>query len=86
MESTEPGPGHFLEVEKILPLLTAASSDHPSFHVVAPSLPGFGFSEAPGKKGFGLAKYAEVLNKLMLSLGYTKYGQRFLFLFAVDVL
>lgn len=54
------GPGHFLEVRKILPLLTAASPDHPSFHVVAFSLPGYGFSEAPKKKGFGAAQYAEV--------------------------
>jgi hypothetical protein len=54
------GPGHFLEVEKILPLLTNASGEHPSFHVVAPSLPGFGFSEYPTKIGFGLVQYAEV--------------------------
>jgi pimeloyl-ACP methyl ester carboxylesterase len=69
-----PGPGHFLEVEKVLPLLTAASPGHPSFHVVAPSLPGYGFSEGPSQKGFVLSKYAEVLDKLMLSLGYNKYG------------
>lgn len=54
------GPGHFLEVQKILPLLTAASPSHPSFHVVALSLPGFGFSEAPRKRGFKGAQYAEV--------------------------
>ena len=54
------GPGSFLEVLKILPLLTADSSDHPSFHVVAFSLPGFGFSEAPKKPGFGGHQYAEV--------------------------
>ena len=54
------GPGNFLEVRKILPLLVEASPDHPSFHVVALSLPGFGFSEAPKKKGFGISQYAEV--------------------------
>jgi hypothetical protein len=54
------GPGHFLEVEKILPLLTSSSAEYPSFHVVAPSLPGFGFSEYPTKAGFGLNEYAEV--------------------------
>jgi pimeloyl-ACP methyl ester carboxylesterase len=43
--------------------------------VVAPSLPGYGFSEAPSKPGFGLSQYAEVCNKLMLALGYDKYGQ-----------
>ena len=54
------GPGHFLEVRKMLPLLTAGGEDHPSFHVVAPSLPGFGFSEAPHKPGFKGPQYAEV--------------------------
>lgn len=44
----------------MLPLLTASSPDHPSFHVVAPSLPNFGFSEAPKKAGFDGPKYAEV--------------------------
>ncbi|KAH9922660.1 alpha/beta-hydrolase [Fomitopsis serialis] len=66
-------PGHFLEVRKMLPLLTAGSEDHPSFHVVALSLPNFGFSEAPKKKGFGSHQYAEVCNKLMLALGYSEY-------------
>ncbi|KAI8971134.1 alpha/beta-hydrolase [Trametes punicea] len=66
-------PGHFLEVRKVLPLLTAKSGDHPSFHVVALSLPGFGFSEAPKTPGFAGRQYAEVLNRLMLSLGYEEY-------------
>lgn len=68
------GPGHFLEVRKLLPLLTEASPDHPSFHVVAPSLPNFGFSEAATKRGFRGDQYAEVVNKLMLALGYDEYG------------
>lgn len=42
-------PGSFLEVRKTLPLLTAPGLEHPSFHVVALSLPGFCFSEAPRK-------------------------------------
>ena len=58
---TRAGPGHFLEVRKILDLLTAKSADHPSFHVVALSLPGYGFSEAPKKTGFGPRQYADVL-------------------------
>ncbi|PIL25386.1 hypothetical protein GSI_13276 [Ganoderma sinense ZZ0214-1] len=65
--------GSFLEVRKILPMLTAGGEDHPSFHVVAPSLPGFAFSEAPHKPGFRGPQYAELLNKLMLSLGYDEY-------------
>ncbi|KAI0745574.1 alpha/beta-hydrolase [Earliella scabrosa] len=67
-------PGHFLEVRKILPLLAAPDwPDQPSFHVVALSLPGFGFSEAHKQPGFASRQYAEVANKLMLSLGYNEY-------------
>ena len=58
------GPGHFLEVRKLLPLLTSSSPEHPSFHVVAPSLPAVGFSEAPHKPGFAPAQYAEVRSLL----------------------
>jgi len=66
-------PGSFIEARKIIPLLVETSSEHPSFHVVALSLPGYAFSEAPKKKGFALTQYAEVGNKLMLSLGYNEY-------------
>lgn len=54
------GPGNCFEVTKLLPLLTAASADHPSFHVVALSLAGYGFSEAPREKGFGIPQQASV--------------------------
>ncbi|PPR02084.1 hypothetical protein CVT24_011218 [Panaeolus cyanescens] len=69
-------PGSFIEIRKILPLLITASPDgsFPSFHVVAPSLPGFGFSDAPTRTGFGAEQYAEACHKLMLSLGYDEYG------------
>ncbi|KAL0575910.1 hypothetical protein V5O48_006056 [Marasmius crinis-equi] len=63
-------PGSFLEVRKILPLLVSGS---PSFHVVAVGQPGYGFSEAPKKKGFTVPQYAELGHKLMLSLGYNEY-------------
>ncbi|TFK20416.1 alpha/beta-hydrolase [Coprinopsis marcescibilis] len=66
-------PGSFIEVRKILPLLTEPSEDFPYFHVAAISLPGFGFSSAPTKKGFHLDQYAEVCHKLMLALGYNEY-------------
>ncbi|KAF8526168.1 Alpha/Beta hydrolase protein [Gautieria morchelliformis] len=67
-------PGSFLEVAKILPLLTAPSSEKdPSFHVVAFSLPGYGFSEAPKTKGLAEVQYAEVGHKLMQGLGYEEY-------------
>jgi len=66
-------PGSILEVGKLLPHLISESPEHPSFHVVAFSLPGFGFSEPPLKRGFATAQYAEVGHKLMLALGYNEY-------------
>ncbi|KAG6841103.1 hypothetical protein C0991_001791 [Blastosporella zonata] len=66
-------PGSFFESRKITPLLVEASPDHPSFHVVAISLPGYGFSTAPSKKGFSVPQYAEVSHKLMIALGYDEY-------------
>ncbi|EIM85901.1 alpha/beta-hydrolase [Stereum hirsutum FP-91666 SS1] len=66
-------PGSFIESLKLIPLLTASHPDHPSFHLVAISLPGYGFSEAPHRKGFTGECYAEIGNKLMLSLGYEEY-------------
>jgi hypothetical protein len=68
------GPGSFMEVTRILPLL-AASEDNggPAFQVVAPSLPNFGFSSAVRQKGFGIKQYAETCHKLMLALGYEQY-------------
>lgn len=45
----------------------------PSFHIVAPSLPNFGFSQGVTKSGFALPQYAETCHKLMLQLGYPEY-------------
>ncbi len=53
-------PGSFLEMTKVLPLLTTVSADHPSFHVVAPSLPRYARSERVLEKGFHAKNYAEV--------------------------
>jgi len=68
-------PGNFLEVVKLLPLLARPGSGKstPAFHIVAPSIPGFGFSEGTKKRGFGLAQYAETCHKLMRKLGYEQY-------------
>jgi hypothetical protein len=67
-------PGSFMEVTKILgPLGEGDGINAPAFHIVAPSLPNFGFSESTKKRGFALAQYAETLNKLMLKLGYSEY-------------
>jgi hypothetical protein len=66
-------PGSFIEAKKLLPLLKGGDAK-PAFHVVAPSLPNFGFSSGVTKAGFHLEKYAEVCHKLMLELGFDKYG------------
>jgi len=44
----------------MLRLLTEAGPGHPSFHVVAPSLPGYVWSEGVSKRGFRSRDYAEV--------------------------
>jgi len=52
-------PGSYLEASKMLAALKQ-SNNGVSFHVVAPSLPNFGWSEGTKSKGFGLAQYAQV--------------------------
>jgi epoxide hydrolase len=45
-----------------------------AFHVVAPSLPGFGFSSPLGDTGWELARTAKAWVELMHRLGYERYG------------
>jgi microsomal epoxide hydrolase len=64
---------------KIIPLLTdpaARGGDAAdSFTVVAPSLVGFGFSDAPTEQGFQFVKQADYLRDLMVEvLGYKRFG------------
>ena len=66
-------PGSFVEVTRILPQLVQGGVEFPAFHVVAPSLVGFGFSSASKRKDFGIAQQAEALHKVMLALGYAEY-------------
>ena len=44
-----------------------------AFHVVLPSLPGFGFSDKPTESGWGLPRIAGAWSVLMRRLGYTDY-------------
>ncbi|PNP45074.1 hypothetical protein TGAMA5MH_03123 [Trichoderma gamsii] len=67
-------PGSFLEVINIIDSLTSPpNASLPAFHVVAPSLPGFGFSPAPQHAGVGPVKSAQAFNALMQKLGYPQY-------------
>ena len=61
-------------MKKLLPLLVGEEGA-PAFHVVAASLPNFGFSSGVTKRGFGVDKYGETFHKLMLKLGYNEYGK-----------
>ena len=71
-------PGSFLEFERLIPLLTdpGAHGGNPAdaFHVVAPSLPGYGFSPPPTVEGTGPREIAGLWRGLMQSLGYERFG------------
>lgn len=45
-----------------------------AFHVVCPSLPGFGFSAKPTQPGWGPARIAHAWATLMTRLGYERFG------------
>jgi microsomal epoxide hydrolase len=71
-------PGSISEFAHIIGPLTdpsaheGASTD--AFHVIAPSLPGFGFSEIPQGRGFNPEQIAHVVAELMAKLGYERYA------------
>lgn len=71
-------PGSFVEMEHIIPLLTdpAAHGGDPvdAFHVVVPSLPGYGFSQAPPELGINSRRIAELWLDLMKGLDYTHFA------------
>jgi pimeloyl-ACP methyl ester carboxylesterase len=71
-------PGSFLEMERILPLLTDPAahggSAEDAFHVVVPSLPGFAFSQAPMQPGMSSKRIAHMWAALMNGLGYERFA------------
>ncbi|KAJ3606673.1 hypothetical protein NHX12_026192 [Muraenolepis orangiensis] len=69
-------PGSFYEFYGLIPLLLAAATDGPHplhLEIICPSLPGYGYSEAPHKKGFDAVCAARVLHKLMQRLGFQRF-------------
>ena len=70
-------PGSVIEQLKIIGPLTdpEAHGGHASdaFHLVVPSLPGYGFSGKPSTAGWGPERIARAWTVLMERLGYTKY-------------
>jgi juvenile hormone epoxide hydrolase len=66
-------PGSIREFYEILPLLTTPSKDNIVFEVIAPSLPGYGWSDAAAKQGLNTVKIAVIMKNLMSRLGFEKF-------------
>jgi pimeloyl-ACP methyl ester carboxylesterase len=71
-------PGSFVEMVKIIPLLTDPAahggSAQDAFDVVIPSLPGYGFSDRPREAGMDQNRVAALWARLMEELGYQRFG------------
>lgn len=70
-------PGSIIEFFGIIGPLTNPTAHggraEDAFHVVAPSLPGFGFSDKPRKRGWNVGRIASAWAELMRRLGYSEY-------------
>ncbi|XP_072106439.1 epoxide hydrolase 1-like, partial [Mobula birostris] len=72
-------PGSFYEFYKIASLLkdrgshTLDKHQNLAFEMVCPSIPGYGFSEAPHKQGFDTIAAARIFHKLMQRLGFERF-------------
>jgi microsomal epoxide hydrolase len=72
-------PGSVWEFHRLIPLLTdpGAHGADPAdaFTVIAPSLPGYGFSFKPNQRRFGIAEIADIFARLMTdALGWKRFG------------
>jgi epoxide hydrolase len=61
-------PGSVVEFLKVVDPLSE------DFHLVLPSLPGYGFSDKPATSGWGIERIADAWAELMARLGYERYG------------
>jgi pimeloyl-ACP methyl ester carboxylesterase len=61
-------PGSVVEFLKVIEPLAR------DFHLVCPSLPGYGFSAKPAEPGWGVERIAAAWAELMARLGYNRYG------------
>ncbi|ATY11605.1 epoxide hydrolase [Amycolatopsis sp. AA4] len=67
-------PGSVAEfIDIVDDLAEPADPSAPAFHVVAPSLPGFGYSDKPATTGWGTEKIAAAWVELMGRLGYHEF-------------
>ena len=60
-------PGSFIEMLALIPRLAGP------FHIVVPSLPGYGFSDAPSSAGMSNERIATLFAELMTVLGYDHF-------------
>jgi len=71
-------PGSLVEFLKVIGPLTDpiahGGDSRDAFHVVCPSLPGYGFSDKPTRPGWGVQHIAAAWTALMARLGYERYG------------
>jgi microsomal epoxide hydrolase len=71
-------PGSIFEFTKVIGPLTEPTkfggNVNDAFHVVALSLPGYGFSGKPRTRGYSNRRIAQIIAQLMSRLGYTRYG------------
>ncbi len=71
-------PGSVVEFLKAIGPLTDpvahGGSAADAFHLVIPSLPGYGFSDKPSTPGWGVERIADAWAVLMARLGYDRYG------------
>ena len=70
-------PGSVIEMLDVIEPLTDPTahggSAEDAFHLVIPSIPGYGFSEQPSEPGWDTARIAAAWAELMSRLGYTRY-------------
>ena len=70
-------PGSIVEFQKVIdPLVNPTAYGglaKDAFHVICPSLPGFGFSGKPRETGWGIERIAKAWSELMARLGYAQY-------------
>ncbi|GAA4770206.1 epoxide hydrolase family protein [Novosphingobium ginsenosidimutans] len=67
-------PGSVIEFMGVIDKLTNPDDPTaPAFHLVLPSLPGYGFSGKPTRTGWGVEKIGRAWGELMARLGYEKW-------------
>jgi pimeloyl-ACP methyl ester carboxylesterase len=70
-------PGSIVEFQKVIEPLTDPTAHggeaRDAFHVVCPSLPGYGFSDKPSRSGWTTQRIAKAWGALMERLGYGRY-------------